>query len=139
MLFKPQDKPEPRRIQGAYVSNPEISAVVQYIKDHNNPVYDESAGRSIKNPNADKVQSGDNSNERDMEFDPVLKDALRMFIQVKQGSASMIQRRYSVGSSRAGRIIDQMEMAGFVGPMDGAKPRQVLITMEEFKAIFGEE
>ena len=138
MLFKPQDKPEPRRIQGAYVSNSEISAVVQFIKDHNNPVYDESAGRSIKNPNAEKVQAGDSSNERDMEFDPVLKDALRMFIQVKQGSASMIQRRYSVGSSRAGRIIDQMEMAGFVGPMDGAKPRQVLITMEEFKAIFGE-
>lgn len=138
MLFKPQDKPEPRRIQGAYVSNPEISAVVQYIKDHNNPVYDEDAGRTIKNPNADKMQSVDNSGEREMEFDPVLKDALRMFIQVKQGSASMIQRRYSVGSSRAGRIIDQMEMAGFVGPMDGAKPRQVLITMEEFKAIFGE-
>ena len=138
MLFKPQDKPEPRRIQGAYVSNAEISAVVQYIKDHNNPVYDEDAGRSIKNPNADKTQN-DVGNERDVEFDPVLKDALRMFIQVKQGSASMIQRRYSVGSSRAGRIIDQMEMAGFVGPMDGAKPRQVLITMEEFKAIFGED
>ena len=138
MLFKPQDKPEPRRIQGAYVSNAEISAVVQYIKDHNNPVYDENAGRAIKNPNAEKVQA-EGVGERDAEFDPVLKDALRMFIQVKQGSASMIQRRYSVGSSRAGRIIDQMEMAGFVGPMDGAKPRQVLITMEEFKAIFGED
>ena len=138
MLFKPQDKPEPRRIQGAYVSNPEIARVVQYIKDYNNPVYDERAGRAIKNPNADKV-SQDGSYERDVEFDPVLKDALRMFIQVKQASASMIQRRYSVGSSRAGRIIDQMEIAGFVGPMDGAKPRQVLITMEEFKAIFGED
>jgi len=138
MLFKPQDKPEPRRIQGAYVSNAEIAAVVQYIKDHNNPVYDENAGRSIKNPNADKVASSDVASG-DVEFDPVLKDALRMFIQVKQGSASMIQRRYSVGSSRAGRIIDQMEMAGFVGPMDGAKPRQVLITMDEFKAIFGED
>ena len=138
MLFKPQDKPEPRRIQGAYVSNPEIAKVVQFIKDHNNPVYDESAGRAIKNPHADKAQGGE-SFERDVEFDPVLKDALRMFIQVKQASASMIQRRYSVGSSRAGRIIDQMEIAGFVGPMDGAKPRQVLITMEEFKAIFGED
>jgi S-DNA-T family DNA segregation ATPase FtsK/SpoIIIE len=139
MLFKPQDKPEPRRIQGAYVSNPEIAAVVKFIKDNNNPVYDDNAKRAIKNPNADKTQSADVTGERDAEFDPVLKDALRMFIQVKQGSASMIQRRYSVGSSRAGRIIDQMEMAGFVGPMDGAKPRQVLITMEEFKAIFGED
>ena len=49
MLFKPQDKPEPRRVQGAYVSNPEISAVVQFIKDNNNPVYDDNAGKAIKN------------------------------------------------------------------------------------------
>ncbi len=140
MLFKPQDKPEPRRIQGAFVSNPEIAAVVQYIKDHNNPVYDDNAGRAIKNPHqATQQTNGNNSNAREMEFDPVLKEALRMFIQTKQASASMISRRYSVGFNRAGRIMDQMEMAGFVGPQEGAKPRQVLITMEEYKAIFGDE
>ncbi len=140
MLFKPQDKPEPRRIQGAYVSNAEIAAVVQYIKDHNNPVYDENAGRLIKNPNQVNQQSSSGgSNAREMEFDPVLKEALRMFIQTKQASASMISRRYSVGFNRAGRIMDQMEMAGFVGPQDGAKPRQVLITMDEYNAIFGDE
>ena len=139
MLFKPQDKPEARRIQGAYVSNSEIAAVVQYIKDHNNPVYDDNAGRAIKNPNAGNPQSNaGGGNAREMEFDPVLKDALRMFIQTKQASASMISRRYSVGFNRAGRIMDQMEMAGFVGPQDGAKPRQVLITMDEYNAIFGE-
>ena len=139
MLFKPQDKPEPRRIQGAYVSNPEIAAVVQYIKDHNNPVYDDNAGRAIKNPNQSTAQANvGGGNTRDMEFDPVLKDALRMFIQTKQASASMISRRYSVGFNRAGRIMDQMEMAGFVGPQDGAKPRQVLITMDEYNAIFDE-
>lgn len=138
MLFKPQDKPEPRRIQGAYVSNPEISAVVEFIKNNNKPVYDDNAGRAIKNPHQANVQSNNGGNAREMEFDPVLKDALRMFIQTKQASASMISRRYSVGFNRAGRIMDQMEMAGFVGPQDGAKPRQVLITMEEYKAIFGE-
>ncbi len=138
MLFKPQDKPEPRRIQGAYVSNPEIAAVVQFIKDNNNPVYDDNAGRAIKNPNQANAQANTNGNAREMEFDPVLKDALRMFIQTKQASASMISRRYSVGFNRAGRIMDQMEMAGFVGPQDGAKPRQVLITMDEYNAIFGE-
>ena len=139
MLFKPQDKPEPRRIQGAYVSNAEISAVVQYIKDHNNPVYDDNAGRAIKNPNAGNPQANSGGgNTKEMEFDPVLKDALRMFIQTKQASASMISRRYSVGFNRAGRIMDQMEMAGFVGPQDGAKPRQVLITMDEYNAIFNE-
>ena len=138
MLFKPQDKPEPRRIQGAYVSNPEIAAVVEYIKTHNNPVYDDAAGRAIKNPHQ-STQSVDSSSAKEMEFDPVLKDALRMFIQTKQASGSMISRRYSVGFNRAGRIMDQMEQAGFIGPPEGSKPRQVLITMDEFKAIFGEE
>ena len=139
MLFKPQDKPEPRRIQGAYVSNPEIAAVVEFIKNNNKPVYDDNAGRAIKNPNAGAPQgNAGGANAREMEFDPVLKDALRMFIQTKQASASMITRRYSVGFNRAGRIMDQMEMAGFVGPQDGAKPRQVLITMDEYNAIFDE-
>jgi len=138
MLFKPQDKPEPKRIQGAYVSNPEIAAVVQFIKDNNNPVYDDAAGRAIKNPHQNQ-QSVDNSNAKSMEFDPVLKDALRMFIQTKQASGSMITRRYSVGFNRAGRIMDQMERAGFIGPPEGSKPRQVLITMDEYLAIFGED
>lgn len=137
MLFKPQDKPEPTRIQGAYVSNAEISKVVEFIKENNRPVYDETAGRAIKNPKQDMAQT--TSNAREVEFDPVLKEALRMFIQTKQASASMISRRYSVGFNRAGRIMDQMEMAGFIGPQEGAKPRSVLITMDEYNAIFGEE
>jgi len=140
MLFKPQDKPEPRRVQGAYVSNPEISAVVQFIKDNNNPVYDDNAGKAIKNP---RQSSGGGNNDfsgaKETEFDPVLKDALKWFIQMKQASGSMISRRYSVGFNRAGRIMDQMERAGFIGPQEGAKPRQVLITMDEYLAIFGDE
>lgn len=141
MLFKPQDKPEPRRVQGAFVSNPEIAKVVEYIKQHNNPVYDENAGRAIKNPHQGNGghSGGGATNERDMEFDPVLKDALRMFIQTKQASGSMISRRYSVGFNRAGRIMDQMERAGFIGPQEGSKPRQVLITMDEYKQIFGDD
>ena len=139
MLFKPQDKPEPRRVQGAYVSNPEISAVVQFIKDNNNPVYDDNAGKAIKNPRQSSGGNGDFSGAKETEFDPVLKDALKWFIQMKQASGSMISRRYSVGFNRAGRIMDQMERAGFIGPQEGAKPRQVLITMDEYIAIFGEE
>ena len=140
MLFKPQDKPEPRRVQGAYVSNPEISAVVQFIKDNNNPVYDDNAGKAIKNPRQSNGGGNtDFSGAKETEFDPVLKDALKWFIQMKQASGSMISRRYSVGFNRAGRIMDQMERAGFIGPQEGAKPRQVLITMDEYIAIFGNE
>jgi len=140
MLFKPQDKPEPRRVQGAYVSNAEISAVVEFIKQNNKPVYDDAAGKAIKNPHADRPTNNDGgAGSRELEFDPVLKDALMMFIQTKQASGSMISRRFSVGFNRAGRIMDQMERAGFIGPQEGSKPRQVLITMDEFNAIFNEE
>ena len=140
MLFKPQDKPEPRRVQGAYVSNEEIRKVVEFIKQNNKPVYDEDAGRAIKNPH--QSASGNNNDitsAKEQEFDPVLKDALRLFIQNKQASGSMISRRYSVGFNRAGRIMDQMERAGFIGPQEGSKPRQVLITLDEYYAIFGKD
>ncbi len=139
MLFKPQDKPEPRRIQGAYVSNTEIAKVVEFIKQNNKPVYDDNAGRAIKNPNKASGVNCEQPGVKEQEFDPVLKDALRMFIQTKQASGSMISRRYSVGFNRAGRIMDQMERAGFIGPQEGSKPRSVLITMEEYKAIFETE
>ena len=138
MLFKPQDKPEPRRVQGAYMSNAEISAVVDFIKQNNKPVYDDAAGKAIKNPHADRPTNNDGANARDLEFDPVLKEALHMFIQTKQASGSMISRRFSVGFNRAGRIMDQMERAGFIGPQEGSKPRQVLITMDEYNPIFKE-
>ena len=139
MLFKPQDKPEPRRVQGAFVSNAEISKVVEFIKQNNKPVYDDDTGKAIKNPYQEKEHTHDGVGMREQEFDPVLKEALRMFIQTKQASGSMISRRYSVGFNRAGRIMDQMERAGFIGPQEGSKPRQVLITMEEYNAIFGDE
>ena len=138
MLFRPQDKPEPFRVQGAYVSNEEIQRVVEFIKDKNNPVYDDDAGRAIKNPHQNNAQA-DLSGAKETEFDPVLKDALKWFIQVKQASGSMISRRFSVGFNRAGRIMDQMEQAGFIGHQEGSKPRQVLITMDEFRAIFGDD
>ena len=140
MLFKPQDKPEAMRVQGAFVSNQEIARVVEFIKEHNQPVFDDDADRSIKNPKQEQSGSSFAGNEKDhSEFDPVLKDALRMFIQTKQASGSMISRRYSVGFNRAGRIMDQMERAGFIGPQEGSKPRQVLISLDEYKAIFGED
>ncbi|MBE7076477.1 MAG: hypothetical protein E7374_01130 [Clostridiales bacterium] len=139
MLFKPQDKPEPVRVQGAYVSNAEIAKVVEFIKEKNKPVYDDNAGRAIKNPHQASQKSSMGADERELEFDPVLKEALRMFIQTKQASGSMISRRFSVGFNRAGRIMDQMERAGFIGPQEGAKPRQVLITMDEYNAIFNED
>ena len=141
MLFKMQDKPEPRRVQGAFVSSTEINRVVDFIKSHNKSVYDDSVIKNIKNPHGGNGGQGgaDGGLTKNQEFDPILKDVLRMFIETKQASSSIIQRRYSVGFNRAGRIIEQMERAGFVSPPNGSKPRQVLITMDEYKAIFDEQ
>lgn len=139
MLFKMQDKPDPRRVQGAFVSSSEINAVVDYIKQHNKPVYDEMTNLAITNPHQAGAVSNNGGGLKEQEFDPILKDVLRMFIETKQASSSIIQRRYSVGFNRAGRIMEQMERAGFVSPPNGSKPRQVLISMEEYNIIFAEE
>ena len=69
-------------------------------------------------------------------LDELIVEAATLIVQTQQGSTSSIQRKMSIGYNRAGRIMDQMEQAGFIGPADGAKPRQVLITQEEFDAIF---
>ena len=133
MLFKPSDLPEPRRVQGAYISSREVASVVKFIKENNRPDFDEDAQKDI-NQSADvtaQTQSGDTVN-----FDPVLKDALRFFIQANQASITLVQRRFGVGYARAARIIDQMEQNGFISPADGSKPRQVLISLEEYNLIF---
>ncbi|MFQ6723857.1 MAG: DNA translocase FtsK [Clostridia bacterium] len=133
MLFKPSDLPEPRRVQGAYISSREVASVVKFIKENNNPDFDEDAQKDINQSSETTVQTSSGEN---ISFDPVLKDALRFFIQANQASITLVQRRFGVGYARAARIIDQMEQNGFISPADGSKPRQVLISLEEFNLIF---
>lgn len=133
MLFKPNDKPEPSRVQGAYISSREVASVVKFIKENNRADFDEDAQKDI---NQAAEVSGQNMEGDTVNFDPVLKDALRFFIQANQASITMIQRRFGVGYARAARIIDQMEQNGFISPADGSKPRQVLISLEEYNLIF---
>ncbi|MBQ8522420.1 MAG: hypothetical protein IJ458_02010 [Clostridia bacterium] len=133
MLFKPSDLPEPRRVQGAFISSREVASVVKFIKENNPADFDEDAQKDI-NQSAEvtsQTQTGEN-----VSFDPVLKDALRFFIQANQASITLVQRRFGVGYARAARIIDQMEQNGFISPADGSKPRQVLISLEEYNLIF---
>ena len=133
MLFKPSDLPEPRRVQGAFISSREVAAVVKFIKENNSADFDESAQKDINQTASVSTQSADGDI---INFDPVLKDALRFFIQANQASITMIQRRFGVGYARAARIIDQMEQNGFISPAEGSKPRQVLISLEEYNLIF---
>ncbi len=133
MLFKPNDLPEPRRVQGAFISSKEVASVVKFIKENNNPDFDEDAQKHINQTAEVTTQTATGENAS---FDPVLKDALRFFIQANQASITLVQRRFGVGYARAARIIDQMEQNGFISPADGSKPRQVLISLEEYNLIF---
>lgn len=133
MLFKPSDLPEPRRVQGAFISSREVASVVKFIKENNSPDFDEDVQKDINKSNEVSAQT---SGGDGVSFDPVLKDALRFFIQANQASITLVQRRFGVGYARAARIIDQMEQNGFISPSDGSKPRQVLISLEEYNLIF---
>ena len=134
MLYAPLDYPEPRRIQGAFVSNDEVKAIVDFIIANNKAFFDEKVGESI----LAKVQAGGmGADGKEVEFDSIMPQALKLVIESGQASISMIQRRFSVGYARAARIIDQMELSKFISPSDGSKARNVYITMEKYDQLFG--
>lgn len=145
MLYSPRDLAEPKRVQCAFISQDEIHAVVEYVKQNNPSYYDENIAKEICKNEEEEQKSIAQSSSGDDEFkminDPLFPKALKLAIETKQASVSMIQRRFSVGFARAARILDQMELANFVSPQDEnrSKPRSVYITMDEFREIFPDE
>lgn len=138
MLYAPTDWPDPKRIQGAFISTEEVTNVVDFIRQNNETDFDQAVEDIILKAQEEKVSSQDEEKSGDAAMDPLMKDVLRKVIETGQASASFIQRRFSVGYARAARIIDQMEEKGFIGPMDGVKPREVFITREKFAELYGE-
>ncbi len=138
MLYSPADMAQPKRVQGAFIKSKEVEDVVNYVKEHNQSDYDSSVEDLIMTEETPATDS--TGGDDDEEFDPLIKDVLRRVIETGQASTSMIQRRFSVGYARASRIIDQMEMHRFIGPLEGSnKPREVYITAEQFRETFGED
>ena len=135
MLFVPSGINKPLRVQGAWVSDEEVHAVVSYIKDRSETTYDEDVVEKIEN----SVRSDAEREEVADEYDPRLPEAVEIVVEAGQASTSMLQRRMRVGYARAGRLIDEMEKRGIISEADGSKPRNVLITREEFLAMFEEE
>lgn len=122
MLYVPPDQAKPMRIQGTYVSEKEVGKVVEFFKSK--PVQVQYTEEVVNQPaSAMKRGSAGGGNGRDQLFE----DALRLVCQYDKASASLLQRRLSVGYARAARILDQLEMAGVIGPGEGSKPRDVLI------------
>ncbi len=133
MLYKPQDDNNPTRIQGSFVSDDEIKRVVDFIKKRcSGPKYSEKfqnlEASSSGGSSGGAGMGGSGSNEaKDVLYDEILEYAIRM----GQISASLIQRKYSIGYNRAARIIDSFEERGIVGPAKGSKPREVLVKLED--------
>jgi S-DNA-T family DNA segregation ATPase FtsK/SpoIIIE len=138
MLYAPMEAPEPKRIQGAYVTGDEVNAILEYVRDNNPCVYDESVSQminSVKGPDAGEPAPDD---AEAADEDPLLGEAVKLVIENGQASISMVQRRFCVGYARAARLIDQMELRKYISPFEGSKPRQVFLTMDEWRSIFGQ-
>lgn len=137
MLYKPSDVSSPRRVQGCFVSADEVERVVEYIKAHNASNFDENTEKEITKPAVNYNPNQIEGNIGDPKWDPLLPQALKMFIENGQASTSAIQRRFLAGFPRASRIVDQLCQMGYLSQPDGTKPRTVLITMQEFYEKFG--
>lgn len=131
MLFYPSKYPKPKRIQGAFISDGEVERLVDFVRSNN----------EIKNKVESKIEQAieDKKVKIDNEKDPLFKEAVELVVNDEQASISYIQRKLKVGYSRAGRIVDQMEEMGIIGPHEGSKPRKLLKTKEELDMILGEE
>lgn len=136
MLFSPVGAPKPVRVQGCYASDEEIENVTNYIKKSFSAQYNAEIEEKIKRIAAEEIAQGKKNDDRggneDIEIDSKMEDAIKCVIEAGQASTSLIQRRLKVGYARAGRMIDDMEQMGIVGPHQGSKPRDVLMTYNEW-------
>ncbi len=127
MLYSPVGSAKPLRVQGAFVTEKEIETVVKYLREHAEPPPDQDTPPDFTAPS-------DTSQPRE-ETDSLFLDAVRIVVESRQASTSMLQRRMRVGYTRAARLIDAMEARGYIGPVDGARPRDVYLTEAQYQEL----
>jgi S-DNA-T family DNA segregation ATPase FtsK/SpoIIIE len=135
MLFAPVGAPKPIRVQGCYASDEEIEGVTKYIKTAYQAQYNEEVEEKIRRIAAEELNKSKKESAMTLdgeEVDEKMEEAIKIVIDAGQASTSMIQRRIKVGYARAGRMIDDMEQMGIVGPHQGSKPRDVLMTYQQW-------
>ncbi len=132
MLFFPTGVLKPIRIQGAFISDGEVEKIVSFLKENGGPTYSEDVLEKIERANTTDKELDE---QDDDETDPFLMEAIDTVVDLGQASASFIQRRFKVGYARAGRIIDQMEARGIISGYEGSKPRQVLVSKEQWQEL----
>jgi len=141
MLYAPLGMGKPQRIQGCFISEEEVASVVDFIKESSTAHYDEEVMHEIerhaeeKDKSAKGVGGSDPSGGEGGNYDELLPAAIDVVLEVGQASVSMLQRRLKLGYGRAARLVDQMEEKGVVGPFEGSKPRQLLITKEQWQEM----
>ncbi len=134
MLFFTSGYSEPVRVQGAFVSDTEVSDVVEFLCSNNEePEYNENVTQIVEPDKEAAAEPKETKHDRDEYFE----DAGRFVIESGRAAAGQLQRRFSIGFNRAGRIIDQLNKAGVVGPAEGTKPRKVLMSMNDFDLFLG--
>lgn len=133
MLFSPVGANKPQRVQGCYIADEEIRSIVEFVKKSKSIDYDEAVMEEIeKNAAAEASKGNDSGDGGDESNDPMMNEAIKCVVEAGQASTSLLQRRLRLGYARAGRLIDEMEQMGIVGPHEGSKPRQVLMTYAQW-------
>ncbi len=141
MLYAPIGDGKPKRVQGCFVSDPEVEAVATFVKENFTAQYDQKVMEDIekKASQAGSKQpataSDPEPNESELDGDEMLPAAVDVFMETGQASVSILQRRLKLGYARAARIVDEMEEKGIVGPFQGSKPRTILITKDQWEAM----
>ena len=135
MLFSPVGSTKPNRVQGCFVSDSEVESVVEYVKADHTSEYDEDVINEIERQAAIEKKQKTGLPEDGPADDPMLKSAIEVVVEAGQASTSLLQRKLKLGYARAARIIDEMAERGIIGPFEGAKPRQVLISREQFQEM----
>lgn len=129
MIYKPQGLDRPLRVQGAWVSDEEVENVVDFIKNQHIPTAEPVTEESMEN----KLSKIEKNFEEAGRVDDLLFEAIQYVVDRQEASVSTLRRRFRIGHSRAGILIDEMEQRGIVGPYQGSKPREVLVTKEEYE------
>ena len=139
MLYAPLGQGKPQRVQGCFISEEEVAQVVDFIKQSGTAQYDESVMHEIEKHAEEKEKGakgvGGSDPNQGGDYDELLPAAIDVVLEVGQASVSMLQRRLKLGYGRAARLVDQMEEKGVVGPFEGSKPRQLLITKEQWQEM----
>ena len=143
MLFAPIGSGKPQRVQGCFVSDPEVEAVATYVKENYlNNNYDQQVMEEIErkaaqtgNGKGAAAAAAPEPSEEELDGDEMLPAAVDVILETGQASVSMLQRRLKLGYARAARIVDEMEEKGIVGPFQGSKPRAILITKEQWESM----